>query len=133
MAGWTYAVDMNLGKLREMVRDREAWHAAVHGVEKSWRWPGSWTIGEIKTYVHIKVYTKPFIAALFVMVQTNRNNPDVHQLVNGKAVVVYPYNGMLHRQHGDPQASHQVREAGIKKLSTLILIMRILEKAKLWG
>ena len=32
--GITNAVDMNLGKLREMVRDREAWHAAVHGVTK---------------------------------------------------------------------------------------------------
>ena len=30
------AMDMNLGKLREMVRGREAWHAAVHGVAKSW-------------------------------------------------------------------------------------------------
>ena len=30
------AVDMNLGELLEMVRDREAWHAAVHGVTKSW-------------------------------------------------------------------------------------------------
>ena len=29
------AVNMNLGKLWEMVRDREAWHAAVHGVAKS--------------------------------------------------------------------------------------------------
>ena len=29
------AVDVNLGKLWEMVRDREAWHAAVHGVAKS--------------------------------------------------------------------------------------------------
>ena len=29
------AVNMNLGRLREMVRDREAWHAAVHGVAKS--------------------------------------------------------------------------------------------------
>ena len=29
------AMDMNLGKLRQMVRDREAWHAAVHGVTKS--------------------------------------------------------------------------------------------------
>ena len=27
--------DMNLGKLQEMVRNREAWHAAVHGVKKS--------------------------------------------------------------------------------------------------
>ena len=31
----TDAMKMNLGKLREMVRDREAWHAAVHGVAKS--------------------------------------------------------------------------------------------------
>ena len=28
----TDAMDLNLGKLREMVRDREAWHAAVYGV-----------------------------------------------------------------------------------------------------
>ena len=33
--GITDSVDMNLGKLQEMVRDREAWHATVHGVAKS--------------------------------------------------------------------------------------------------
>ena len=33
--GITDSMDMNLGKLREMVRNREAWHAAVHGVTKS--------------------------------------------------------------------------------------------------
>ena len=34
--GITDAVSMKLGKLWEIVRDREAWHAAVHGATKSW-------------------------------------------------------------------------------------------------
>ena len=33
--GITDSMDMNLSKLREIVKDREAWHVAVHGVSKS--------------------------------------------------------------------------------------------------
>ena len=39
----TNAMDMNLGILWEMVRDTEAWRAAVHGTSKSWTWLGDWT------------------------------------------------------------------------------------------
>ena len=41
--GITVSIDMNLSKLRELVKDREAWRATVHGVGKSWTWLSDWT------------------------------------------------------------------------------------------
>ena len=36
LVGITDSTDMSLSKPQEIVKDREAWHAAVHGVTKSW-------------------------------------------------------------------------------------------------
>ena len=43
----TDSMDVSLSEYQEIVKDREAWHAAVHGVAKSWPWLSNWTTAKI--------------------------------------------------------------------------------------
>ena len=49
--GITNSKDMNLGKLREIIEDGEAWHAVVHGVIKSWTQVSDQTIATTKIII----------------------------------------------------------------------------------
>ena len=62
--GITNSMDMSLSKLWEIVKDREAWHTAVHGVTKSWTWLGDWTIKLYKACKRPKTKVE-FIAFLY--------------------------------------------------------------------
>ena len=64
--GITDSMDTSLGKLRELVMDREAWRAVIHRVAKCLTWLSDWT--ELNWYIYIVIYFIWSISSVYMSI-----------------------------------------------------------------
>ena len=116
----TNSVDMNLSKLWKIVKDREAWHATVHGVTKSGTGLSDWTELNCEIRHTLKMYTKSMCACEWTRMGVWRRVLKIK--TNGKQSKVFGAGGCVYFQ----QIS--VR----RKISVYRILNKIKRKGKVW-
>ena len=74
--GITDSMDVSLSELRELLMNREAWRAVIHGIAKSWTWLNGWT-GSGRWYLIVNIKFR-LISLLFVIYKKHTTLKKIH-------------------------------------------------------